>query len=137
MPACEGGTHRGSVSHPGLFMKLHLRPLGKPAPPSPWKPEFLMVPMIQLSPLRMMFFVLCQSPRDCGARVSHVVGARAHEERWGETHRGALDAAIMPAVGVGEDTVLVLEPAVAADRGVLHRRERAAQLRAERLRSLW
>ena len=57
-------THRGSFSQPGLFMKLHLRPEGKPAPPRPRRPESLTVWMIQESPLRRMSFVRCQSPRD-------------------------------------------------------------------------
>ena len=54
-------AHLGSFSRPGLFMELYLKPLGKPAPPRSRRPEFLIVSMIQLSPLR---FVLCQSLRD-------------------------------------------------------------------------
>ena len=42
----------------------------------------------------------------------------------------------MPAEGIGKNPVLVLEPAVAADGRVLHRRERPAQLRPERPRDL-
>lgn len=55
----------GSFSHPGLFMKDHLRPEGKPAPPRPRSPESLICWMIHESPLRTMSLVRCQSPRAC------------------------------------------------------------------------
>ena len=41
---------------------------------------------------------------------------------------------VVSAVSISENAVLVLEAAVASDRGVLHRRERATQLGPERPR---
>ena len=58
------GAHLGSFSQPRLFIKLHLRLLGKPEPPRARRPEFLIVSVMQLSPLRMISCVSCQSPRD-------------------------------------------------------------------------
>ena len=43
---------------------------------------------------------------------------------------------VVPAVRVGKNTVLVFKAAIASDRGVLHRRERAAELSSERPRYL-
>ena len=54
---------RGSFSHPGLFMKDHFNPEGKPAPPRPRSPEALICSINQESPFKMMSLVRCQSPR--------------------------------------------------------------------------
>ena len=54
-------AHLECISQPGLFVKLCLSLLEKPARLRSRRPEFLIVSMIQLSPLR---FVLCQSLRD-------------------------------------------------------------------------
>ena len=70
----EGGSaHLECISQPGLFVKLCLSLLEKPARLRSRRPECLMRLMIQPPPLRMISFVLRQSPRDYGARVGYAM----------------------------------------------------------------
>ena len=68
-------------------MKDHLRPVGKPAPPRPRRPEAFISLTIQSRPLSMNDLVSSQQPRLLGA----------------------LKAPVMEAVEIGEDAVLVSE----------------------------
>ena len=66
-------------------MKDHLRPVGKPAPPRPRRPDAFISEMIQSLPFSMMALVPSQAPR-C---------------------RAPFEAPVAEAVEIGEDAVLV------------------------------
>lgn len=48
-----------------------------------------------------------------------------------QTHHGTLDTVIMPTIGIGEDTVLVLQTAISSDWRVLDGRKRTTKLGLE------
>lgn len=60
----------GLPSVTGTFMNDHLRPVGKPAPPRPRRPESLTCCWIHSGPLRIISFVLYQSPRDSAPKIN-------------------------------------------------------------------
>jgi len=52
-----------------LGMKEYFKPDGKPAPPLPLRPDFLISSIIQSWPISIMFLVWCQSPLFIAASI--------------------------------------------------------------------
>ena len=102
----------GLPSVTGTFMNDHLRPVGKPAPPRPRRPESLTCCWIHSGPLRIISFVLYQSPRDSApkkfSQAQHPsLPDLVHEADW-EKILLTLEFEIMKAINVGENSVLIL-----------------------------
>ena len=58
----KGKAHLPSET---LGIKEYFRPEGKPAPPLPLRPDFLISSIIQSCPIARISLVLCQSPYCC------------------------------------------------------------------------